>query len=402
VKGSHAEHVRLLPSLDERVEVVRRIFDWYAGSSSLGFRAIADRLNRQGIVSPRGRGWALSSIRAILMNPVYVGRVVWNRRSMGKFHRIADRREVERDGCGKRRLEWNAPEDWLVYENAHEPLIDRQTFDRAQRVMKERRDQAYAAGFLSGKAKVSPYLLSGLMRCGACGGAMHGRTTWKGKRRNDGSRVGTSYYVCGAAITKGKAICQPIQFLQKPLDEFVMDLVGKRMAAFLGENGRTMLRGLVERELATEVEDPGPEMRELRAHLDALSTKIDSVIDLAASSPENKDLLTDRLGRLRKEKREIESRLAELDEIPARAFDPEAVVDTLLEGLADASRLFEHGTMEERKRVIRAFVEGLTIDGVSQSGELRIKKLPEPDLASAGSSFVLVAGAGFEPATFGL
>jgi hypothetical protein len=200
----------------------------------------------------------------------------------------------------------------------------------------------------------------------------------------------------------GKAVCQPIQFLQKPLDELVMDLVGKRMAAFLGENGRTMLRSLVERELATEVEDPGPEMRELRAHLDALSTKIDSVIDLAASSPENKDLLTDRLGRLRREKREIESRLSELAETPARVRDPEAVVDTILEGLEDASRLFEHGTLEERKRVIRAFVEGLTIDGVSQSGELRIKKLPEPDLASAGSSFVLVAGAGFEPATFGL
>ena len=46
VKGSHAEHVRLVPSLDERVGTVRRIFDWYAGSSNVGFRAIADRLNR--------------------------------------------------------------------------------------------------------------------------------------------------------------------------------------------------------------------------------------------------------------------------------------------------------------------------------------------------------------------
>jgi hypothetical protein len=78
------------------------------------------------------------------------------------------------------------------------------------------------------------------------------------------------------------------------------------------------------------------------------------------------------------------------------------VVETILEGLADASRLFGHGTMEERKRVVRAFVEGITIDAASQSAELTMKKLPEPDLAGAGSSFVLVAGAGFEPATFGL
>ena len=399
VKGSHAEHTRLLPSLPERVEVVRRIFDWYAGGSSLGFKSIADRLNREGVVSPKGKGWALSSIRVILMNPVYIGRVVWNRRSMGKFHRIADRREVERDGCGKRRVDWNAPEDWLVYENAHEPLVARAIFERAQRIMKERADRARATGFLTGKAKVSPYLLSGLMKCGACGGSMHGRTTWKGKRRKDGSRIGTRYYVCGAAITKGKAVCQPIQFAQEPLDEFVVDLVGKRMAAFLGENGRAMLRGLVERELETEVEDPGPEMRELRAHLAALSTKIDSVIDLAVSSPENKDLLTDRLGRLRRDKQQIESRLSELAEAPTRAFDPEAAVDIILEGLADASRLFKHGTMEERKRVVRAFVEGLTIDGLSGSGEVRMKKLPAPELPSTGSSFDMVAGAGFEPAT---
>jgi hypothetical protein len=38
-----------------------------------------------------------------------------------------------------------------------------------------------------------------------------------------------------------------------------------------------------------------------------------------------------------------------------------------LEGLRDASRLFEHGTMEERKRVVRAFVEAITVDAASRA-----------------------------------
>ncbi len=42
--------------------------------------------------------------------------------------------------------------------------------------------------------------------------------------------------------------------------------------------------------------------------------------------------------------------------------------------------------------VVRAFVDGLTIDGASQSGEIRMKKLPEPDLPGAGSSSALGAG----------
>jgi hypothetical protein len=116
-----------------------------------------------------------------------------------------------------------------------------------------------------------------------------------------------------------------------------------------------------------------------------LGKKIDSVIDLATSSPENKELLTDRLGRLRKEKAEIESRLTELAETPAHFADPEAVVDTILAGLADAQTLFEHGTMEERKRVIRAFVEGIRLDAASGSAEITTKELPEPDLLGAGS-----------------
>ena len=275
VKGSDREHVRLLPSTPTRVEVIRRIFAWYTGGTGLGFKSIADRLNREGVISPRGKGWAMSSIRVIIMNPVYIGRVVWNRRQMGKFHSIADRREVERDGCGKRSLKWNDPSDWLVYENAHEPLVDSENYERAQRIQKERGNHRKATGFLTGKAKTSPYLLSGLIKCGACGGSMHGRTTWKNKWRKDGTRIGTKYYVCGAAITKGKSVCQPIQFPQRVFDDFVLDFVVQKIEAFLGRQGRAKLRALIERQLAPRAPDHKPEMRDLKARLKELTTKID-------------------------------------------------------------------------------------------------------------------------------
>jgi DNA invertase Pin-like site-specific DNA recombinase len=400
VKGSDTEHVRLLPSLPERVEVIHRIFAWYVGGTNLGFKSIADRLNREGVVSPKGKGWAMSSIRVIIMNPVYIGRVVWNRRRMGKFHRVADRREVERDGCGKRRLKWNDPQDWLIYENAHEPLVDPDTFEQARRIMGERGDRRTATGFLTGKAKVSQYLLSGLISCGACGGSMHGRTTWKNKWRKDGSRIGTAYYVCGAAIAKGKSVCQPIQFPQRVFDDFVLDLVEQRLDVFLGTTGQAKLRGLVEKQLAPATPDHGPEMRRLRGRLEELTTKIDSVIDLAASAAEHRGLMKDRLGKLCTERQGIESRLRELEQTPASAPNPEVLVDAILAGLADARHLFEHGTVEERKRVVRAFVEHLTVDGVSGSGELRVKRIP--DAQGIGDSFKVVAGTGFEPVTFGL
>ena len=50
--------------------------------------------------------------------------------------------------------------------------------------------------------------------------------------------------------------------------------------------------------------------------------------------------------------------------------------------------------------LIRAFVENLAVDGVNGTGELRTKRIP--DALSIRDSFKVVAGTGFEPATFGL
>ncbi len=401
VKASRSEHVKLLPSLPERVKIVRRIFALYTGSPGLGCRAIAVRLNREGVVSPKGKGWGLSSIRAMIQNDAYIGRVVWNRRAMGKFHRISDRREVERDGCGKRRLEWNAREDWLVHENAHEPLIDRATYERAQRLMRQR--GRGSTGYLTGRAKGSRYLMSGLMKCGSCGGSMFGHTSWKGKRRKDGSRIGTGYYVCSASIMKGKSICPPVRVLQGALDDLVAEIVGKRIAELLGKNGKATLKRLVERELRSSGRDPRPEIKRCKARLAEFAEKMDSVVDLAASSPENRDLLTERLGRLRTERREIESRLAELEALPAHAtVKADEVVETMLAGLSDARRLFDQGTIEERKRVVRAFVESVKVVGSKRSGQICMRQVPSLEALGEAFSVESLAGAGFEPATFGL
>ena len=110
--------------------------------------------------------------------------------------------------------------------------------------------------------------------------------------------------------------------------------------------------------------------------------------------------MKDRLGRLLAERQEIENRLRQLEQVPAKGPNPDALVDAILDGLSDARRLFDHGTMEERKRVIRAFVENLAVDGVNGTGELRTKRVP--DALSIRDSFKVVAGTGFEPVTFGL
>ena len=66
--------------------------------------------------------------------------------------------------------------------------------------------------------------------------------------------------------------------------------------------------------------------------------------------------------------------------------------EVMFAGLADARRLFDQGTIEERKRVVRAFVESLTVVGSKRSGQIRMRKVPS--LEALGDAFSVESLAG--------
>ena len=71
--------------------------------------------------------------------------------------------------------------------------------------------------------------------------------------------------------------------------------------------------------------------------------------------------------------------------------------------MQDFQAVFKEGTPEEKKEFIRLFVEEIKLDAEKRVAVCRIKKFPAPSDLDAGKlSFKMVAGAGFEPATFGL
>ena len=61
----------------------------------------------------------MTTVREILQYPTYAGDMVWNRRTSGKFHRIAMKRAVPRRESLSRALEENPEDDWIVVRDAH-------------------------------------------------------------------------------------------------------------------------------------------------------------------------------------------------------------------------------------------------------------------------------------------
>jgi site-specific DNA recombinase len=148
--------------------VIRRIFVWWV-HDELGTMAIADRLNAEGVPSPVHtnptrnvrRKWAKSTIRAILQNPVYTGRLVWDRTD----HSV----KRERGGGGARSRDRS---DWVVSDISHPAIVDQPLYDAAQA-------RFVATTQRSARKGARRYLLAGFVKCasGHESRAMFGATT---------------------------------------------------------------------------------------------------------------------------------------------------------------------------------------------------------------------------------
>ena len=119
--------------------------------------------------------WSTITITSMLKNPVYVGDMAQgrNRVKSYKIHKI----------------EAVPEKDWIVVQNTHEPIVDRETFDKAKELQK--RDTRTAP-----KQK-QLYLFSGFLRCADCGRSM--------------SRISSKefyvYYQCGTYKSLSKKAC---------------------------------------------------------------------------------------------------------------------------------------------------------------------------------------------------
>jgi site-specific DNA recombinase len=106
--------------------IVRRIFAEFA--AGLSPRAIAKQLNAENVAGPGGRPWGDTTIRGqaergtgILNNPLYIGRLEWNRCGYVKDPRT-----------GKRVARPNPPETWEIAEVPHLRIVDEALWGRVK------------------------------------------------------------------------------------------------------------------------------------------------------------------------------------------------------------------------------------------------------------------------------
>lgn len=135
--------------------VVRRIFRLRADGVSTN--KIAYALNRSGIPSSLGKQWAGGVVAKILMNPAYRGIFVYGRT-----------RTTTDYGSRKTTTVPLPVDQWIVSHLDHLRIVDPDLWDEVQRVMKRPARPKQGGGPIKGRT-----LLSGHLRCEACGGKLY-------------------------------------------------------------------------------------------------------------------------------------------------------------------------------------------------------------------------------------
>jgi hypothetical protein len=106
--------------------IVRRLFEMYA--SGLSLKRIAWQLNSEGVQSPQpqkgrvSRSWCVSSVRHILRNRRYAGKIVWN-----------TRRKLRVPGTGKRVFRPQPESEWVTVDAPHLRIITPEAFAAVER-----------------------------------------------------------------------------------------------------------------------------------------------------------------------------------------------------------------------------------------------------------------------------
>lgn len=286
-------------------EQVKKIFEWYLEGASL--KTITDRLQEAGYTNRYGSYSSWSSVRNILENETYLGRIHFG--------------------------------DVLVFD-AHEPLVTEEQFNAVQKLRGKRREQYGTWAFQS------KHLLTGMLYCGHCGGRYY--------LRNSGKYF---YYACYSRTKQIKAMIKDPNCQNK-------NWKGQELESRIDERIRELLNNP---ELVSEIAAHRPkttppiENIAIEKRITEIDKQINKLMGLYQQDEIPPELLGEQINKLYSEKTALQSSLTLVVEPEEQPFD---LVQALI---ADAAQIWDFADETQKRRIMQSLVSRiiLTDDDIS-------------------------------------
>lgn len=280
-------------------EQVRKIYEWYLAGGSLA--SITDRLHAEGYTNRYGSYSSWSSVRNILGNETYTGRL--------KFGEV-------------------------IVEHAHEAIITEEQFAAAQ-MLRERRQEQYGA-----TAFQSKHLLTGMLFCGHCGARYY--------KRNSGKY---SYYACYSRTKQIKSMvkdpnCKNRNWKAEDLEPRIDAKIRARLRSpdLMGE-------------LAAE-RPPAPadnRNADIEKRIRDIDKQIARLMELYQRDDIPPDLLGDNINKLYNEKTALQAALEPVEEQESVSLD---LARALLE---DAAAVWDFADEAQKRRIMQSLIKKIVL-----------------------------------------
>ena len=317
---------------DDQAAIVRRIYaEYLAGDSPL---MIARRLNSEGVPGPSGGAWGVSTIsgdnvrgNGILCNPIYVGQLVYNRTRMVRDP--ATRRRVPRP---------NPPSEWVTEPVPHLAIVEQAEWDAVRERKKAWRGWSYAS------QKRPKRLLSGLIRCGLCGGPMTLFTASK----------------WGCSNTRTKGTCTNRRLMSNSvLERRVISAVEHQL---LAPDHVTAAIAEYHRERGKLARQSAADRARLQSAHDRLDRKIARLIDAIGETEEPIPELLDALSLARAKREALKNEIDEAEAERVVTLHPQ-ILDAYRAAVAGLAARIDgpDAVSADARRLIRQLVDRITL-----------------------------------------
>lgn len=329
---------------EENADIIKEIFHLYISGN--GYTAIAEVLNRKGYITREGRPFSVTSVKGILRNPTYAGKIrwghlkEWGKRSKGQRTRQYDESPVFVDGI-------------------HEAIVSYEVYDKVQRMI-DSNPRRHVKRF------VGHHLLSGALRCPECGYGMSYHIIKKKTKDFE-------YYSCNQYSTK--KTCRPNLIRKQVVEE---DFMKKLISVVEREEFTKQLKSKLQNS-KNRVADLDAQIIDLNKKKKSIQQKQSRVLDelLIEDKESLRKLLRDKLETLSVELTELEKRVSDVEyeklDISASTLN----VNELTEILTRAGKLLSIiEDAETKQKLVRKLVkevkatkEGIVTEIIFSYGE---------------------------------
>lgn len=308
---------------ESEADVIRQIFKWYT-EEGYGCAKISNMINDKNLKTKRNSQWSQNAISRILTNELYTGKIINGKQEVADFL-TGQRKEKEES-------------EWMVSVRPELRIIDDDTFDKAQEILKGR----HGAFNITHERQSNKYLFSTLIKCKDCG--------WSFRRTVRTYKNTYVRWVCSGHNGKGAESCPNAVAVD---EEELIEVLQEYFKEVLAHKKKVVEHVVNEfqRVYKAKDENVGYE-KELTVELTKIRKAREKYMNMYTDDLISRDELNEKIGGMRKEIERLENELKMVSYHLTKGEQLETVLNSTFKEIEDIVDVHEM-TNTQLKRIIQ-------------------------------------------------